>query len=170
MFIISPETASLKPNTTKVFEVTFRPVKSSFYYFQNLQFFAFKYSSKITKRMIEDIQKNQSRTFSGSFRENLKLSNTLMNSKKSKSYFFASKIVLFIELFPHYISKQVPKIWLVMKRYHHTLEPCDVSATLLAWAHSHSFRFLSSLPPIKYSSLLVLWRIPSTKQLRYKTM
>jgi hypothetical protein len=50
--------------------------------------------------MIEDIQKNQSRTFSGSFRENLKLSNTLMNSKKSKSYFFASKIVLFIELFP----------------------------------------------------------------------
>jgi len=58
VFIIVPETASLKPNTTKVFEVTFRPVKSSFYYFQNLQFFAFKYSSKITQRMIEDIKQN----------------------------------------------------------------------------------------------------------------
>lgn len=169
MFIISPETASLKPNTTKVFEVTFRPVKSSFYYFQNLQFFAFKYSSKITKRMIEDIQKNQSRTFSGSFRENLKLSNTLMNSKKSKIILFFSNIFYLLRHF-HQISKQVPKIWLATKLCHLTPEPCDALGILLAWVHSHSFRFLSLLPQIKYSSLLALLRIPSTKQSRYKTM
>ncbi|KAL4426641.1 hypothetical protein ABPG74_018719 [Tetrahymena malaccensis] len=83
VFMVRPETASMKPNTTKIFEVTFRPVKNSQYYFQYLQFFVFKYSSKITQKMIEDIQKNQSKTFTGSFRDNLKLSNTLVSKKTS---------------------------------------------------------------------------------------
>ncbi len=54
VFNIYPETAVLKPNVPTKFTVTFRPLKSNTYYFQNLQFYAIKSSSKISKKTLED--------------------------------------------------------------------------------------------------------------------
>lgn len=56
VFNIHPETAVLKPNVPTKFQVTFRPLKSNTYYFQNLQFYAIKNSSKISKKTIEDFE------------------------------------------------------------------------------------------------------------------
>ncbi|EGR30025.1 hypothetical protein IMG5_144000 [Ichthyophthirius multifiliis] len=87
VFIVKPQTISIKANSTQVFEISFRPIKNSYYYFQNLQFFAFKYNSKITKLLIEDIKKNNnpSKTFTSSFRENLKLTNTLNQNTNNEN-------------------------------------------------------------------------------------
>lgn len=56
VFNIYPETAVLKPNTPTKFQVTFRPLKSNTFYFQNLQFYAIKSSSKISKKTLEDFE------------------------------------------------------------------------------------------------------------------
>jgi hypothetical protein len=36
------------------FTVTFRPNKSNYYFFQHLEFFAFKYSAKLTKKILQE--------------------------------------------------------------------------------------------------------------------
>lgn len=53
VFNIYPETAVLKPNIPTKFTITFRPLKSNTYYFQNVQFYAIKSSSKISKKTLE---------------------------------------------------------------------------------------------------------------------
>lgn len=52
VFNIYPETALLKPNVTTKFTLTFRPLKYNTYYFQNLQYYAIKSSSKISKKTL----------------------------------------------------------------------------------------------------------------------
>lgn len=46
----------LKPNVPTKFQITFRPLKSNTYYFQNFQFYAIKSSSKISKKTLEDFE------------------------------------------------------------------------------------------------------------------
>ena len=53
VFQIYPESATLKPNVPVKFHLTFRPLKSGSFYFQNLQYFAIKYSQKVTKKTLE---------------------------------------------------------------------------------------------------------------------
>jgi hypothetical protein len=53
VFQIYPENATLKPNVPVKFTITFRPLKSANFYFQYLQFFAIKYSQKVSKKTLE---------------------------------------------------------------------------------------------------------------------
>jgi hypothetical protein len=52
VFQVFPESAVLKPNTPVKFSITFRPLKANNYYYQYLQFFATRQSSKISKKTI----------------------------------------------------------------------------------------------------------------------
>ena len=72
VFNVAPQTASIKPYGNLTFSVSFKPLKSNFYFFQVLQFFAFKYSAKLTKKIIEDAQKQSLANRSNI--DNLKLS------------------------------------------------------------------------------------------------
>lgn len=83
VFTVYPETASIKPNHPFTFQVIFKPAKSQYYFFQNLQFFAFKYSAKLTKQIIEEAQKAQSKTLNHSVVNALK--GTMANTTKLKS-------------------------------------------------------------------------------------
>jgi hypothetical protein len=42
VFQVYPETQTLKAGATARFYITFRPLKSNYYFFQDLQFFAVK--------------------------------------------------------------------------------------------------------------------------------
>jgi len=53
VFQVFPESAVLKPNVPTRFNISFRPLKNNNYYFQHLQFFASKQSSKISKKTLE---------------------------------------------------------------------------------------------------------------------
>ena len=57
VFHIYPESATLKPNVPVKFQITFRPLKSGAFFFQNLQFFAVKYNQKVSKKTLEDFEK-----------------------------------------------------------------------------------------------------------------
>lgn len=85
VFNVHPETASLKPNSQMSFQLTFRPVKSNYYFFQQLQLFAFKYSAKLTKKIIEDAQKNQ-KTLDNTLIDNLKQGSTNLTQKKTENF------------------------------------------------------------------------------------
>lgn len=52
VFQIYPESATLKPNNPVKFNITFRPLKSNSFFFQNLQFFAIKHNPKINKKTL----------------------------------------------------------------------------------------------------------------------
>ena len=52
VFQVFPESAVLKPNQPVKFHVSFRPLKGNNYYFQQLQFFASKEKSKVTKKTL----------------------------------------------------------------------------------------------------------------------
>lgn len=54
VFLVHPETASVHPNSSFTFQISFRPTKSSYYFSQYIQFFAIKYNPKLTKKLIED--------------------------------------------------------------------------------------------------------------------
>jgi hypothetical protein len=54
VFQIYPESATLKPNTPTKFNITFRPLKSNSFFFQNIQFYAIKHSQKVSKKTLED--------------------------------------------------------------------------------------------------------------------
>ena len=53
VFQVYPETAVLKPNVPVRFNISFRPLKGNNYYFQYLQFFAYRQNSKISKKTLE---------------------------------------------------------------------------------------------------------------------
>lgn len=52
VFQVFPESAVLKPNVPVRFNISFRPLKNNNYYFQHLQFFASKVTSKISKKTL----------------------------------------------------------------------------------------------------------------------
>lgn len=56
-FQIFPESATIKPGANVKFNVSFRPLKSQYFFFQHLQFFALKEGGKITKKTLEDFEK-----------------------------------------------------------------------------------------------------------------
>ncbi|KAL4441714.1 hypothetical protein ABPG74_008711 [Tetrahymena malaccensis] len=58
VFSVQPETASIKPNSRADFKISFRPIKNSSYFFQDLQFIAYKYSEKLTKNVVDEFQKS----------------------------------------------------------------------------------------------------------------
>lgn len=53
IFNIFPLSKIIKPNTSERFSVTFRPHKNSFYFFQQLQFFAIRYDPKHTDNLLK---------------------------------------------------------------------------------------------------------------------
>ena len=91
VFNVSPKITHLKPGTSQVFTVTFRPVKSSYYFFQCLQLFAIKYNSNLTERMIEDAK---NKTISGQQKSNIFQIDSFNQTMKSKISYIAD------ELFP----------------------------------------------------------------------
>lgn len=56
VFQIYPESATIKPNAQAKFNITFRPLKSNSFFFQNLQSFAIKHNTKISKKTLEDFE------------------------------------------------------------------------------------------------------------------
>lgn len=56
VFQVFPESATLKPNTPTKFTVTFRPLKSNSFFYQNLQFFAIRHSEKVNKKTLEEFE------------------------------------------------------------------------------------------------------------------
>ncbi|EGR30774.1 hypothetical protein IMG5_123900 [Ichthyophthirius multifiliis] len=58
IFSVRPESATIKENQSFTFEISFRPIKNNFYFYQSLQFFAYKYSEKLTKNMADQFQKS----------------------------------------------------------------------------------------------------------------
>lgn len=57
VFQVYPESQTLKAGATARFYITFRPLKSNYYFFQDLQFFAVKENSKVNKKTLEDYEK-----------------------------------------------------------------------------------------------------------------
>ncbi|EAR97146.2 MSP (major sperm protein) domain protein (macronuclear) [Tetrahymena thermophila SB210] len=88
VFSVQPETASIKPNSRADFKISFRPIKNSFYFFQDLQFIAYKYSEKLTKNVVDEFQKSilaQSMKFTN---DQLSLTHTQsQNSLKTSTVF-----------------------------------------------------------------------------------
>ena len=56
VFQVYPESAVLKPNVPVKFHLTFRPLKNNHYYFQQLQFFASRQNSKVSKKTLEEFE------------------------------------------------------------------------------------------------------------------
>ena len=57
IFNVHPISANLKPMETFRFEVTFRPSKDSYYFFQMLQYVVIKYNTKSTDQVAEEMRK-----------------------------------------------------------------------------------------------------------------
>lgn len=83
VFQIYPESATLKPNVPVKFNVTFRPLKSGAFFYQNLQFFAIKYNQKISKKTLEDFEyKDLKSKPENTLLRNVKLNQTIQTRVK----------------------------------------------------------------------------------------
>ena len=85
VFQVYPESATLKPNVPVKFHITFRPLKSGAFFFQNMQFFAIKYNQKITKKTLEDFEyKDLKAKPENTLLRNVKLNQTIQTRVKEE--------------------------------------------------------------------------------------
>jgi hypothetical protein len=73
----------------------FRPTKSSYYYFQSIQFFAIKYNPKLTKKILDSVKNNKGSILNESFGSggNLKLSATAGTNSKNTGDFSSKEMI-----------------------------------------------------------------------------
>jgi hypothetical protein len=57
VFQVFPESQTIKAGATARFYISFRPLKSNYYFFQDLQYFAVKEGAKVSKKTLEDFEK-----------------------------------------------------------------------------------------------------------------
>ncbi|KAM3137891.1 hypothetical protein pb186bvf_009972 [Paramecium bursaria] len=84
VFLVYPETQSVHARQSCRFQISFRPTKSSYYYFQDIQFFAIKYNPNLTKKIVENMKRNTQ--IGDSFINNLKLSQTAISNPKQQDF------------------------------------------------------------------------------------
>ncbi|CAD8141208.1 unnamed protein product [Paramecium octaurelia] len=95
VFTVTPETQSAQANSKCKFSISFRPTKSSYYYFQYIQFFAIKYNPKLTKKILDSVKNNKGSILNESFGNgaNLKLSQTGITNQKNTIDFISKEMI-----------------------------------------------------------------------------
>jgi hypothetical protein len=86
VFQVYPESQTIKAGASARFYVSFRPLKSNYYFFQDLQFFAVRDSGKMNKKTLEEYERKELRTLKPevTLLKTLKVTQTIQSKVKDE--------------------------------------------------------------------------------------